>query len=301
MTTKTPFIIVAPPYNPTSAGCVVLHRLCDALNRMGHPSYLLINIGDQFIVNNDSAYFDSNLIRTNFTGDLTENCTQLIKDGIVIYPEVVIGNPLNAKKVVRYLLYFDGLHMGQKMNHSDNDFIISYSTIFSNIHREVLYYPILNDLFNAEHTQMSEQRSIDLTYTDNRKEKENVHIIENTIHINKSWPENKQQLANILRKTRYFYSWTDLSSTNVDAIFCGAIPVLIDPDPAKLELMKTSETGSLPCYIAKVIDGNLFTWSDVKFHEKRISYIKRIKDYEANWNNNVSNVFNKVLKHFELS
>ena len=47
-------------------------------------------------------------------------------DVITIYPEVISGNPFNAKNVVRYVLYYPGWHAGDK-DYSDNELIITYN------------------------------------------------------------------------------------------------------------------------------------------------------------------------------
>lgn len=300
MKKNTKCIIVAPPYNPTSAGCVVLHELCDTLNQIGQPCYMVINIGDQFITSNEEQYFSPTSKRILYGDDPILECQEALNTGIVIYPEVIIGNPLNAANVVRYVLYFDGAHMQRKMGHTDRDFIITYTKVYFEKYHDVLFYPITNSLFHEASSPKNSERHIDITYTDNRKEKSNVHILDNTIHINKQWPENKEQLATILKSTRYFYSWTDMSSTNVDALLCGAIPILIEPDPVKLNLLENTETGSFPYYIAKIIDGKIFVWKDPDFDVKKEKFICSLFSYKENWINNVASTLQKINKHFNL-
>lgn len=300
MKNPTKCIVVAPPYNPTSAGCVVLHELCDALNQIGQPCYMVINIGDQFITSNEDQYFSSASKRSLYSEDPIPECKEIINTGIVIYPEVIIGNPLNAVNVVRYMLYFDGAHMQRKMEHSDRDFILTYTKVFFEKHHDVLFYPITNSLFCEENSPKNSERHINITYTDNRKEKANVHILDNTIHINKQWPESKEQLATILKSTRYFYSWTDISSTNIDALLCGAIPILIEPDPNRVSLLNNAETGPFPFHMAKIIDGRVFIWKDPDFDAKKEKFVQSLFSYKENWINNVTSTIQKINKHFKL-
>jgi hypothetical protein len=50
-----------------------------------------------------------------------------IQDNVItIYPEVISGNPFNAKNVVRYVLYYPGWHAGDKQ-YSNNELIITYN------------------------------------------------------------------------------------------------------------------------------------------------------------------------------
>jgi hypothetical protein len=50
-------------------------------------------------------------------------------DVITIYPEVISGNPFNAKNVVRYVLYYPGWHAGDK-EYSDDELIITYNNAY---------------------------------------------------------------------------------------------------------------------------------------------------------------------------
>lgn len=87
---KDRYIIYAPPYDEKSGGITVLHKLCHELRQLGEEVYLY----PMFSVHQQNTNPEWN---TSFT-------TLLRKNDIVIYPEIVIGNPLNAKRVVRYLL-----------------------------------------------------------------------------------------------------------------------------------------------------------------------------------------------------
>jgi hypothetical protein len=53
-----------------------------------------------------------------------------IKDAIAVYPEIVSGNPLRARRYVRWLLHEPGFHEG-KFRHSSNDLYFSYQAAFN--------------------------------------------------------------------------------------------------------------------------------------------------------------------------
>ena len=93
-----PYIVVSPPWTHTSSGVRTLHILCDALNRMGHKAYMFPHNGWTY----------------NFAVNKELNTPMAIPEGyyhdpIVIYPEIIMGNPLGGRRVVRYIL-------GQKDN-----------------------------------------------------------------------------------------------------------------------------------------------------------------------------------------
>lgn len=97
--------------NDKSGGSIVLYLLCHLLNSIGETCYM-------------SGH------RTN---SLNLNCPKKpkglslqSKDVIVVYPEVTDGNPLNAKNVVRWILYPIGINGGNTTTHNKDDLIIGW-------------------------------------------------------------------------------------------------------------------------------------------------------------------------------
>ena len=88
------YYIWAPPYNPRSAGVKALHYLCHELNRRGETAYIIgKNYADvNSALNTPLAY----VVPT--------------KESILVYPEIIEGNPYGAQHVVRWLLYYAGAY-----------------------------------------------------------------------------------------------------------------------------------------------------------------------------------------------
>lgn len=85
-------VVVAPSYRDTSGGRLVLHRLVDVLIRGGVEAALLPWKVDEKAFQVCPRY-------------LSAVTTSARPDDLVVYPDIVKGNPLNAKKSVRWLLY----------------------------------------------------------------------------------------------------------------------------------------------------------------------------------------------------
>ena len=83
------YLIWAPPYRRSSAGNVVLHKLCHLLNEKGLTAYITGRPNPEW----KERYADEPKIKELVS-----------EDAIAVYPEVAIGNPFNAKYVVRYIL-----------------------------------------------------------------------------------------------------------------------------------------------------------------------------------------------------
>lgn len=120
------FIIYAPSYDELSGGITVLHKLCDLINELGYSAKIWPYHHVPLLRFVRGSGFKFALIRTfkniinsirgrgrkNFRlGQKKHDKTVLaglqdLRDNtIVIYPEIVYGNPLDAKNVVRWWLY----------------------------------------------------------------------------------------------------------------------------------------------------------------------------------------------------
>lgn len=92
---RNPYYIYTPAWTHISSGVRTLHLLCDALNKHGEKAFLFVWEGDALNPNLDTSVL------------LPEYDNYYRREGIepiVVYPDIVKGNPLRAKKSVRYLL-----------------------------------------------------------------------------------------------------------------------------------------------------------------------------------------------------
>ena len=105
---RVPYFIFAPAWTHKSSGVRALHMLCHALNERGQKAYLFPS----------AAAVRHPFLNTPFAMDVM-NDFEAFKDSgiahIVVYPDIVKGNPLGAKKVVRWLLAPAGAYGGDIM------------------------------------------------------------------------------------------------------------------------------------------------------------------------------------------
>ena len=182
---KFKYVIVTPRVN--NGGPIVLHNLCKLLNELGEDArvfypgryhlykdnkikywinYLLYVIRDvavnpilKFISHNNSKekfYVQTKCKRKFFPF--------VAKNTIVIYPEVIFGNPLHGKKVVRWLLYHNSQYQTQEnktIGYEKNDLFFSYRDIFNdetlNPERRLCYTPYI-DLALYKRTNFGKRR-----------------------------------------------------------------------------------------------------------------------------------------------
>lgn len=136
---ETCFVIYSPSYSEKIGGVLVLHYLCHYLNQCGYKSVLWHNHkrpprwngfrSERFYLRRAVEILR---LRERLTSSLLNTPLAKYKDlknAIVVYPEVVSGNPLGAKKVVRWFLNRPGFFTGST-NYGNNDLCFYYQSEF---------------------------------------------------------------------------------------------------------------------------------------------------------------------------
>lgn len=134
------FVIYAPPYDENSGGSLVLYKLYALLRELGYSAYL------QPFVSNAAAgpyvlgsWYDPRALfymhrlrlyyRMKSPYPLRFVSQIQLKDAVVVYPEVVDGNPVGARKVVRWLLHQPGFHT-KVINYGTDDLFFYFDRQF---------------------------------------------------------------------------------------------------------------------------------------------------------------------------
>jgi hypothetical protein len=297
-----PIIVTAPAFEPRSAGITVLHTLCQALNQNGHEACLIFyqfmpEGYTRFFTTDDQGHYlpaDTWIPKLPPCEDI-EALRQRIDHSIVIYPEVIRGNPLNAKRVVRYVLNTPSY----PMYHETDDFIICYSKNFWPEARHSLMILIGEPIFNDKNTLPAEQRQMDCTYIGKGIKYGNCFKVPGSVQLERTWPADKESLAAILRNTRYFYTWDLVSQTNCDALYCGAIVVVMKWHPFSPSVFTSPELGEFPYAEVSLTDNHLLLrHAPHIYKDKRANYLAR---YDAVANTNVERtgeVAQALQQHF---
>ena len=187
---KHPYIIVAPSYDHKSAGIRALYNLKNYLFYRGYEV------------------------------EITQRGTAP-NNAIVIYPEIVIGNPLNAKTVVRYLLCFPGA-IGGDGKFADTDLLFTYSSVYSP-GSPVLTIPVIGDFFRNE----GRPRKGNCFWVGKGKNIPRIPETDGLIEVTYDWPKTRKGLATFLNTIDTFYSYDAFSALNAEAELCGCKVVII--------------------------------------------------------------------------
>jgi hypothetical protein len=218
-----------------------------------------------------------------------------LEGAIVIYPEIISGNPLNAQMVVRYFLNGEGIiKKGLKVNADLRDFILAWSELYHSKPDFVLSYDFIQN-FYAEASSLSE-REIDCTYIGKGEKYLKCHVIPGTFEITRSQPAVKSEYLDLLKKTRYIYMWDSVTAVYSDAVLCGALPVMMTYAPfGKAKFGEASQVSiDLPCPDQYENPKDL----DEAFKAYRTEYIKRGVSLSLNYDSNVIELTKKLSSHF---
>lgn len=231
---KQKFIIYAYSFDINSGGIIVLHQLCHLLNQQGHNAKLWMHkkpISDlktpllslfkwlKFITRKQFKTYPHFYTPIAKTSDL--------KDAIIIYPEIVDGNPLNASKVVRWLLHKPGFHTG-RINFLPNELIVSYGNEFSGHgfeitkNRQLVVKFIMNDIykqtnFGPRHGcchMIRKGKGKPFVHPENSK------LVDSLSH---------EELSTIFNQVEMFITYDTYTYYSTYAALCGCISVVI-PD-----------------------------------------------------------------------
>ena len=211
------FIIYAPgDYTPNGGGCVALHKLAHNIAELGENTFIVC----------DSK-------NPNYKGvQITELEGQALAryGAFVIYPEVIQGNPLNARNVMRWILYnvrnYDNFGV-----FGERDLIYKYAPMFS------LRY---GDTFDGELRAV--ELNLDLfKYRDSGGRSGSVHLYKKMGHKKNIHPEDSvllddyaakggnQYLSRVFRYAEIFYSYDSATWLSIMAALCGCVSVVV-PD-----------------------------------------------------------------------
>ena len=232
-------VISAWPLDFRVGGFLVLHYLCKNINDLNHPNFYskiyLLNEQKPIYTFPNTYYLEKDEI--------------INEDTFVIYPEMVYGNPLNCKNVLRWLLapFFDFLPTWKETDliYIWYNFKISFKynidTEFSNFLKnkteKVLTIPYYNKIFknNNKKERIKTCYIIRKGYDIHK----NIYFFHNSDSILIENSLNLEEIMKIFNECKYFYCYDPLCAYAIYAVACGCITILYPPkDKTKEEFFK---------------------------------------------------------------
>jgi len=210
-------------------GATVQYYLADILDKCGEEVY----------IRNQRDNNSSNNLYNKFVNidEIPENEQE---NTVVIYCEGILGNPLNAKYVVRWMLSKLGQNVSKdSYNTWGKDELVYFfnsekNMIDNNVFHKCLTLFYVNPIFKNLHTK---RRGFCYTY---RKMLNKIH---DKIHPPKSFEitrnHSQEDYLEIFNNYEYFISYDPLTFLNIIASLCGCISVIYPlPNISKKEYYK---------------------------------------------------------------
>ena len=298
---KIKYVIFSP--NTNHGGAIALHTLCRLLSEKGFNSKLfyadrfnydkyshIIYWGEylsflfkEVLLNLKQSIRNYQNIPKIYQCCSNRGCKRKIipiisRNTIVVYPEIVVGNPLNAKNVVRYLLYNNIRYKqfnSKTIGYGPNDLFFAYREVFNdpvlNPEGRILCTPYY-DLDLYKQTNFGERKGKcyilrkGLGRSDLPKEYDGI-IID---HL----PESEK--VRVFNESEYCISYDTQTAYSKIAALCGCISVVV---PEKGKTRKDYRSG-------KDIDyGVAFGFSNEEI-ENAIATREKLHDYYIKINDN---------------
>lgn len=188
-----PYIIACPPSDQPSAGIRVLKNLASDLRARGYEA------------------------RTAWDGEAPP-------DTIVVYPEIVPGNPMKGSSVVRFVLYFPGAIGGDK-TYDKGELIFTYAPIYYP-GVPILTVPCIEPFFRDE----GKPREGGCFWVGKGSELPRIPETEGLVEITHAWPASREDLAALLNTKDIFYTYDSYTALIPEAQKCGCKTVVIHGD-----------------------------------------------------------------------
>lgn len=242
------FVIWAPSWDENSGGKIALHTLCARLNQLGYRACLWPNSRPLLTLNSFRRTKPLSIFKliTRFVRDYASYLVRGrpsfsfgpftnvlatrrdLRNSIVIYPEIVSGNPLGAERVVRWCLHRPGHHSG-KVNYSASDRFFFYLPEFydSSLSKEdgnLLKVTYVNEAYKRTNfdprtgscflVRKGLRRSLDRHPAD-------------AIQVDDMSHEDR---AAVFNSAQYLYSYDRYTFYTIFAVMCGCVPIYLPAD-----------------------------------------------------------------------
>lgn len=237
------YIIYTPGYDENAGGRIVLHYLCHLINHLGGEAYLwnekvsrkgkptdnqiLLPLRTCIRLKKRNRDYATN---PQWTTPLFKDWASLLTykgqldDYIVVYPEIIDGNPLRAKNVVRLLMHNPGHFTGQ-VNYGQHEYLIRYSPAFAknfvpdatSVMSE--HFLTISTTPSAYHREGEALQRKGTAYLIRKgKDKPLVHDLTDSVCIDGM---SHAETADVLRRVRCLYCYDPVTAYMRFAWMCG--------------------------------------------------------------------------------
>jgi hypothetical protein len=211
---KINLVVYSPPFQVKCGGIVAMHNMAKVINETFHDK-----ISAKLFMHNNIK--NNNPFCNNFA-----SIDEINDDTIVVYPEIITGNPLGAKNVIKWIL----LDLGIEMPHDhyknwDLTDLVYYWETKENINNyKQLSCPFYHPGFKNNNRTGVRKGSCYLIKKAPfiHKEFEFIHPFDSIFIDDMSL----EDINDVFNKCKYFYSYDANTAYIIYAALCGCIPII---------------------------------------------------------------------------
>ncbi len=276
-------------YVSYSYGIQIEYEFINILQRVGYEAYNLVF--DQILLSKEIPEKYKKQIVINL-----DNSFEIKDDDICIYTDVISGNPLHAKRVVRFLLNRPYNLTGEGIDYGPSDYIMAYSGLVSKTLQKCF---ILRDevaLFNQLRCNQHDKSKVVLYFgkVDIKNIQNCYQIIKPIINqftkveiITREVPKTRIKTLSVLSDASLLISFDPLTNLNYEATLLG-VPVYMVKDYYGVI------TNNFFKYHGITDDPSLIENATIEVNKAWPQYKKWIAEQEEM----VRNVMKKIIMHF---
>jgi hypothetical protein len=254
------FFIYIPGRKEFTGGHVVLHKLTKIISDLGYEVW-----------SNQIPLFDCNC---KLVEDI-DATKEYIEKIVVVYAEQIIGNPLNAKNVCRWILY----HTKEDVENtwSETDIRFKFVPGFKTITSSDKVLTVLDSKLEIFRNEGLGDKRTGFCHINKKKYPIGEKLLESLNSIDLSDFDKKggfSYLASEFNKYEYFVTYDDATYYSILAALCGCRSVILNPD-----LTITPEEYRKKFPVRKY--GVAYGWQDMKHADLTRDLVREhIKNYE---------------------
>lgn len=285
------FIIATPGFVPSSGGIIALHNLAKTIHEFNIPCKMFDFSGHKL---------------SNEIFDLYATESDINDSTVVVYPEMVSGNPLNAKHVVRWILCELGVHCSADiyLTWGKNDFVYHYSTFDSN--KNVNCYNLLSPLCISP--ELQNQGKVRDGYCHIIRKAHKFHQSLEYIHPDDSLliadAIPQEILIHIFNTKKYLISYDPYSYISTMAALCGCISIIVPlKDTSRRKWLESLSTSAiLEQYGEEDLKGIAYGLTEVEYASSTLLDVKRQQNIFVEYGkNSVKKFINDLIDFIDTS
>jgi hypothetical protein len=227
------FIIWCGSFDDKVGGIIALYELCQRLDEVGSSAMIWPDRKPLTLAGSSFRSLATYFLKVGpFRRRLGPHGARVasrrhLSRAILIYPEVVAGNPLGGRNVVRWLLHKPGYQTG-KAEYGDEDLFFCHNPAFNDATRnpegKILRVTLVNEAYRQ--TNFGPRSGAAFLVRKGSRRDQDAHPADAVNVDNLSHAER----AAVFNRVRYLYSYDPYSFLVVYAALCGCTPIVI-PEP----------------------------------------------------------------------